>query len=156
MIAKILMAASALAVLMTAAPEGAQAQSRSERCEDYAYRVAYRETSRDRRVGEGAVAGAVTGGVLGAILGKGKGKNIVGGAIAGTAAGAVLGSASGRDGYIDRRAYRSAYRDCMNRSRPVRVRAYSDEVEYCLSRFRSYNPDTGLYRTYDGRLRPCP
>jgi uncharacterized protein YcfJ len=151
---KFLLAAGALAMLMTTAP--VQAQSLSDRCEDYADRVAWRSGSRDR-VGESAVGGAVVGGVLGAILGKGKGKNIVGGAIAGTAAGAVLGAAGGnRGGYIDRRAYRRAYNDCIDRNRVVRVRRYDDSVEYCMSRFRSYNPSTGLYRTYDGRLRPCP
>ncbi len=154
---KFLLAAGALAMLMTTAPVQVQAQSLSERCEDYAGRVAWRSSSRDQRVGESAVGGAVVGGVLGAILGKGKGKNIVGGAIAGTAAGAVLGAAGGnRGGYIDRRIYRRAYNDCIDRNRVVRVRRYDDSVEYCMSRFRSYNPSTGLYRTYDGRLRPCP
>ncbi len=153
---KFILAAGALAVLMTSAPVQVQAQSLSDRCEDYAYRVAWRRGSGDA-VGQGAVGGAVAGGVLGAILGKGKGKNIVGGAIAGTAAGAVLGAASGnRGGYINRRAYRIAYNDCIDRNRVVRVRRYDDSVEYCMSRFRSYNPSTGLYRTYDGRLRPCP
>ena len=31
-----------------------------------------------------------------------------------------------------------------------------DAIDYCIRRFRSYNPETGLYRGYDGRLRPCP
>lgn len=31
----------------------------------------------------------------------------------------------------------------------------SDWHAYCASRFRSYNPNTGMYRTYDGRLVPC-
>ncbi len=33
---------------------------------------------------------------------------------------------------------------------------YGDEVEYCIQRFRSYNPETGFYRGYDGLLRRCP
>jgi uncharacterized protein YcfJ len=157
MTAKFMIAAGALAMLFTAAPIQAQAQSLGAKCEDYAYRVAYRSGSRDRNIGQGAVSGAVVGGVLGAILGKGKGKNIVGGAIAGTAAGAVLGSAGSRGGYVDRRAYNRAYNDCIDRNRVVRVRrASNDDVEYCLSRFRSYNPDTGYYRTYSGELRRCP
>jgi uncharacterized protein YcfJ len=157
MTAKFMLAAGVLAMLATGMPVQVQAQSLSDRCEDYAYRVAYRKGSRDRGVGEGAVAGAVTGGVLGAILGKGKGKNIVGGAIAGTAAGAVLGGATARgDGYINRKAYRRAYRDCMAENRAIRVRQYDDDVEYCISRYRSYNPDTGYYRTYSGQLRACP
>jgi len=31
-----------------------------------------------------------------------------------------------------------------------------DAIEYCMQRFRSYNPETGLYRGFDGILRPCP
>jgi uncharacterized protein YcfJ len=157
MTSKFMIAAGACAMLFTAAPISAEAASLSARCEDQAYRVAYRQGSRDRNVGQGAVTGAVAGGVLGAILGKGRGKNIVGGAIAGTAAGALIGSTSSRGGYIDKRAYRIAYNDCIDRNRVVRVRDYNDDdVEYCMSRYRSYNPRTGLYRTYDGRLRPCP
>jgi uncharacterized protein YcfJ len=158
MTAKFMIAAGALAMLFTAAPIQAQAQSLGAKCEDYAYRVAYRSGSRDRNIGQGAVGGAVVGGLLGAVIGKGRGKNIVGGAIAGTAAGAVLGATgSSRDGYVDRRAYRIAYNDCIDRNRVVRVREYrNDDVEYCLSRYRSYNPRTGLYRTYSGELRPCP
>ncbi len=160
---KLILVAGALAMLVTA--QSAQAQSARDRayCEDVAYNAAYRRGGRNA-VGEGAVAGAVTGGVLGAILGKGKGKNIVGGAIAGTAAGAILGSGS-RGGYIDRRAYRRVYNDCIDdrfeeRVRPVRVYREVDiddeDIEYCTARFRSYNPRTGLYLTYSGRYKACP
>ena len=31
-----------------------------------------------------------------------------------------------------------------------------DPVAYCASRFRSYNPATGLYLSYSGDYRPCP
>ncbi len=31
-----------------------------------------------------------------------------------------------------------------------------DAVQYCMRRFRSYNPRTGTYRGYDGRLYACP
>ncbi len=152
MFSRFLIAIGAVSLLATSMPAPVQAASLQERCEDYAYRAAWR---RGDRVGEGAVGGAVVGGMLGAILGKGKGKNIVGGAIAGTVAGAALGATSRNDGYISRRAYRIAYRDCVDRSRVRRVR-YDDGVEYCLSRFRSYNPSTGLYRTYSGQYRSCP
>jgi uncharacterized protein YcfJ len=160
-----LLAAGTAAMLMTATLPAAQAQTSRDRayCEDVAYNAAWRRGTRSN-AGEGAVAGAVTGGVLGAILGKGKTKNIVGGAVAGTAAGAILGSGS-RSGYIDRRAYRVAYNNCIDdildeRARPVRVYRDADiddeDIEYCMSRFRSYNPRTGMYRTYSGQLRPCP
>ena len=29
-------------------------------------------------------------------------------------------------------------------------------VEYCMQRFRSYNPNTGMYKGNDGRFHPCP
>ena len=32
----------------------------------------------------------------------------------------------------------------------------SNAVEYCMSRFRSYNPNTGTYITSRGEERPCP
>jgi BA14K-like protein len=32
----------------------------------------------------------------------------------------------------------------------------SNAVEYCMSRFRSYNPNTGTYFTSRGEERPCP
>jgi hypothetical protein len=35
-------------------------------------------------------------------------------------------------------------------------RSNSSAVEYCMSRFRSYNPNTGTYFAYDGTERPCP
>ena len=34
--------------------------------------------------------------------------------------------------------------------------AYPRDSNYCASRFRSYNPQTGTYRGYDGRDHPCP
>ena len=34
--------------------------------------------------------------------------------------------------------------------------AYGDAVEYCMRRFRSYNPETGTYRGFDGLDHPCP
>jgi uncharacterized protein YcfJ len=155
MIKKTLMAVMAVGLLAAAVPEPVQAQSLQDRCEDYAARVAWRRGNRNA-VGEGAVGGAIVGGALGAILGKGRGKNIVGGAIAGTAAGALIGSANGRGGYLDRRAYRRAYNTCINENTRVRYRGEDDDVAYCASRYRSYNPRTGLYRTYSGAYKSCP
>jgi len=36
------------------------------------------------------------------------------------------------------------------------ARRYNSAVEYCMQRFRSYNPETGTYIGFDGRERPCP
>jgi uncharacterized protein YcfJ len=156
-------AVGAFAMLVTAQIVPSQAASRAY-CEDYATRVAYRE-SRGGDAGDvlaGTAGGAIAGGALGAIIGKGKGKNIGKGALIGGVAGTILGAgaASQREGYIDRRAYKQAYRDC--REEDVRVdyrprRGVSrDDVEYCANRFRSYNPRTGTYVTYSGDVRYCP
>jgi hypothetical protein len=31
-----------------------------------------------------------------------------------------------------------------------------DAVQYCLSRYRSYRPETGTYTGFDGYQHPCP
>jgi BA14K-like protein len=36
------------------------------------------------------------------------------------------------------------------------ARRNNSAVEYCMSRFRSYNPETGTYFTSRGEERPCP
>jgi hypothetical protein len=33
---------------------------------------------------------------------------------------------------------------------------YSPTVMYCIQRFRSYDPRTGVYIGYDGRYHQCP
>ncbi len=38
-----------------------------------------------------------------------------------------------------------------NRSAPSQ-----DMIAYCMGRYRSYNPETGIYYGYDGRPRRCP
>ncbi len=67
-----------------------------------------------------------------------------GAAIAGFAAGALLGGmlAAPRPYYYRRAAPYYYDRD--------------DAVQYCLSRFRSYDPYSGTYLGYDGYRHPCP
>jgi uncharacterized protein YcfJ len=159
-------AAGAFAMLMSVQSAPSYSASRAY-CEDYATRVAYREGRRGGDAGDvlaGTAGGAIAGGAIGALVGKGRGKSIGRGAIIGGVAGTVLGAgaASGRDrdGYIDRRAYNRAYRDCREEDVRVDYRprrsGYSDEVQYCIDRFRSYNPRTGTYVTYGGEVRDCP
>lgn len=31
-----------------------------------------------------------------------------------------------------------------------------DPIAYCMQRFRSYNPETGVYLGYDRQYHPCP
>ncbi len=71
-----------------------------------------------------------------------------GAVIGGLAAGAIIGgalAAQQRPYYYDRGyAYGPA---------PVYG---GDEVSYCMSRFRSYDPGSGTYLGYDGYRHPCP
>ena len=71
-----------------------------------------------------------------------------GGAFAGFAAGALLGGmmASQRPYYYGGGYYRGG---------PYAYEGGND-VQYCLSRFRSYDPRSGTYMGYDGHRHPCP
>jgi BA14K-like protein len=39
---------------------------------------------------------------------------------------------------------------------PAPIAPGGGSVAYCESRFRSYNPATGMYLGYDGQYHPCP
>ncbi len=67
-----------------------------------------------------------------------------GGALAGFAAGAIIGGAlaAQRPYYGPGYAYAPAYG--------------GNEVAYCESRFKSYDPASGTYLGYDGDRHPCP
>jgi hypothetical protein len=36
------------------------------------------------------------------------------------------------------------------------VTASGGDVQYCMQRFRSYDPSSGTYLGYDGARHPCP
>ncbi len=65
----------------------------------------------------------------------------------GSVTGGVIGGIVG--GIISRPHYR-------NYPPPRYYERDYDPVEWCASRFRSYDPRTGFYRGYDGFLRRCP
>ncbi len=65
-----------------------------------------------------------------------------GGFIGGVIGGAIGGALS-RPQYYPPQGYHS-------------TSIYSDAVTYCIRRFRSYNPETGIYMGYDGVPRRCP
>lgn len=77
-----------------------------------------------------------------------------GAVIGGLAAGALLGgaiAASRPYGYYD---YGPNY---YYDSPPVYAApAGGDDVAYCMSRFKSYDPASGTYLGYDGYRHPCP
>ena len=79
------------------------------------------------------------------------------GVAVGGVTGGVLGAAGSQD-HFSQRTYDQVYWNCINRSRfraydrPIR---YSRNRDWCSSRYRSYNPDTGLYMSSSGRYRHC-
>ena len=75
----------------------------------------------------------------------GRGFPVGAGIAAGVVAGALLGgalSAAGRPAYAAEPVYGGGPR--------------ADAVDYCASRFRSYDPSSGTYVGYDGVRRSCP
>lgn len=75
-----------------------------------------------------------------------------GGAAAGAAFGLIAGALiSGAMEQQRQQEYQRQYQ----RQR-VYESADDDEVEYCMSRFRSYDPRSGTYRGLDGRRYRCP
>ena len=161
MIKKSLIIMGGIACLMMAIPH-AEAQSRRAYCDDFARRQAWRQGDPGNVVG-GAIGGAVLGGIVGGLTGQGHGSNIATGAAIGGVTGGALGAAS-TNGYVDQGIYNDAFARCMdrggypNRANPVydRPPGYSRDVQYCMGRYRSYNPNTGMYLSSSGRYRPCP
>ena len=100
-----------------------------------------------------AMAAAVAGGALsvptaanarcyGCAVGAGVAAGVIGGAIIG---GAIANSRRERDYYYD--------------EPPPRYRGPppdDDAVEYCMQRFKSYDPRSGTYMGYDGYRHSCP
>ncbi len=145
------------AFILANAPAHAQSYGSRGYCEDYARQASYRDGNSNAVVG-GVVTGAVLGGVVGAITGQSHASNIATGAAVGGVTGGVLGSA-GSQGRYDKRAYEQAYWNCMDRSQyrmHNRRVGFSANVNWCASRYRSYNPDTGLYLSTSGQYRHCP
>ena len=73
---------------------------------------------------------------------------------AGFAAGALVGGA-----FASRYYYPGPYYyDPYYAPPPPPAYSYSDgdDVGYCMSRFKTYDPRSGTYTGYDGRRHPCP
>ena len=120
----------------------------------------------------GAILGGAAGAIIGGVAGGGRGAAI--GAGIGAATGAIIAS----EGQRRRGGYYYWHRGCyIHRPygwvrvssrycepdeyyEPRRVyRAPPDErdaVEYCMRRYRSYDPRSGTYVGYDGYRHPCP
>lgn len=105
-------------------------------------------------------AAAITGGAISApteaearcrgscAIGAGIAAGVITGAIIG---GAVANSRRDEAEYYDDGPRRGYYDD-----RPRQVELDDDEIEYCMRRFKSYDPRSGTYLGYDGVRHPCP
>jgi len=72
-----------------------------------------------------------------------------GAVLGGLAAGAILGGAIAA-------SRPPAYYGPGYYGPPAYVGPPDDEVAYCMSRFKSYDPRSGTYLGYDGYRHPCP
>jgi uncharacterized protein YcfJ len=146
------------AALMLAVSGDAWA-GRESYCRAYARDVANHK-SRGGDILAGTLGGAATGAIAGGIIdgGEGAGKGAIIGGVGGTLLGAAL------TGNSHKKAYKKAFRACMaqyeddydnERVEYRRPRRVSDRDEYCADKYRSYDPDTGMYRAASGRWRPC-
>ncbi|WP_338048973.1 BA14K family protein [Rhodoligotrophos defluvii] len=154
------MAAAIVGAMVTVGASEASAQSGY--CDRYARDYANRYANPAGNVLGGAAAGAIGGAVIGGIVGGGKGAGR--GAAIGAGVGA-LGGAAGTGGQWNNYYY-AAYNDCMARNaggppRPVyggrgRFEPWTPAwYRYCQQRYRSFNPQTGYFRTGSGQYRFC-
>ena len=160
---KTLPAACAAALLLAVGTTGASAQSANVYCDSVARDYAHAHAHGGGEVIGGAIGGAVTGAILGGIIGGKKGAGT--GAAIGGGVGAVGGAAnqSGRWQAL----YHHAFNDCMAREAhstgSVPAAGYAagpvpgspEWHDYCASRYRSFNPQTGMFLSYSGEYKPC-
>lgn len=86
---------------------------------------------------------------------RGGGRGIGWGIGAGILGGAIIGGALSAPYYYNRPYYNYP---APTYYAPPPAYAYSDggAVDYCMRRFRSYDPASGTYLGYDGFRHPCP
>ena len=160
---KTVVAACAAGLLLGVGTGGAGAQSASQYCDSVARDYASQHAHGGEVVG-GAIGGAVTGAILGGIIGGKKGAGT--GAAIGGGVGAVGGAANQSNRW--QALYHHAYNDCMAREAHVPANVpeasyvgagpepWSDAwYDYCAARYRSFNPETGMFLAYSGEYKPC-
>ncbi|MFO1088562.1 MAG: BA14K family protein [Hyphomicrobiales bacterium] len=158
---KSLVLAATLAATLVGA--GGEAFAQQAQCDNYARNYAS-STVRGQDVAGGAIAGAIGGALIGGIAGGGRGAGT--GALIGTGVGAVGGAVNNEARW--RQVYWAAYNDCMSRSAPAPAYyggggggGYAPEpwtqewYNYCRSKYRSFNPQTGKYLASSGQYKMC-
>jgi hypothetical protein len=136
-------------------------------CDAYARDVANRKTGNGADILAGTIGGAIGGALVGGLIdkGQGAGKGAVIGGIGGTVIGAVATNQKWH------RSYDKAFADCMDNYEPQQAEASDppppvkksgkpkpgtkEWAAYCTSRYRSFDADTGRYKSYSGEMRPC-
>ncbi len=150
-------AIAALVIAMTTFASGPAFSQSSAHCDRYARDFASRVTA-GGGAGDafrGGIGGAIGGAVIGGLLGGGRGAGT--GALIGGGIGVITGAARGSAEW--QAAYEDAYDDCMSEPRgPVHSTpaAFTPEwYDYCAAKYRSFNRDTGNYRTFSGETKRC-
>ncbi|MGE0240872.1 MAG: BA14K family protein [Parvibaculaceae bacterium] len=149
---------AALAAAVMAGFAGQASAGPRQYCDSYARDVAHRKTNGGADVLVGTIGGALTGALVGGLIDRGEGAGK--GAIIGGVGGTLLGAGVTSDRH--RRAYANAYERCMDNYEGQRVRHQAvDEgggrswTKACARKYRSFNPQTGKYKTASGKWKPC-
>ena len=88
--------------------------------------------------------------------GPGWGWGVAGGLAAGAIIGGALAAPYYYGGYYGGPYYGGAYYANPGYYAEPYAGGGGDAVEYCMQRYRSYNPNTGTFMGNDGRPHPCP
>jgi hypothetical protein len=139
-------------------------------CDAYARDVADRKTGHGADILVGTIGGAIGGALIGGLIDKGDGAGK--GAVIGGVGGTVVGAAAVDEKW--QRSYEKIFAECMDNYQPQKVEAAAVPEEaapvkksgkpkpgtkawvaYCAAHYRSFDPDTGKYKSYSGVMKPC-
>lgn len=123
-------------------------------CRTYATDYANRVAPPQGEIVTGIIGGAGLGAIIGGIAKGSKGAG-TGAAIGGTVGG-VAGAAARSANWNN--AYNYAYSQCMGSGAVYsgRPEPWTDEwYAYCAAKYRSFDPNTGMYLAYSGKYRMC-
>lgn len=148
----------AMALAVTAGFAGTASAGPRAYCDSYARDVAHRKTNGGADVLVGTIGGALGGALIGGLIDHGRGAGR--GALIGGVGGTILGAGVTSDRY--RRSYDNAFARCMDNYEGQRVRYQAADEESgrswtraCARKYRSFNPQTGKYKTESGKWRSC-
>jgi uncharacterized protein YcfJ len=149
----------AMALAVTAGFAGTASAGPQAYCDSYARDVAHRRTNGGADVLVGTIGGALGGALIGGLIDHGRGAGR--GALIGGVGGTILGAGVTSDRY--RRSYDNAFARCMDNYEGQRVRYQAADEEdsgrswtrACTRKYRSFNPQTGKYKSESGKWRPC-